>query len=149
MGKVLVNGATFSVDIDPSATLVAGAFTHTLVVNSSDRLNGKDGSQKAALKSDMEGQTPLPGLAYTTPSYPIPGAVTWQGDLNGSQESVIVSKSGSGVVVDDTPSGSTNFSVTAPASRATPPPLTDPNSSYGGSWSLSTTNNDRINTVES
>ena len=144
LGKIMVDGAGFSLTADSPA--LGGVTSITVTVNSSSHFISE--GNNAVLKSDMEGQSPVGPVPYTTADYPLPGGLTWDGKLYDSQESVKLTKDSFGVIVDDTNSGSVNWNVTVPASRATPPPLTDTTTTYEGTWNLTTTNQTKVNTVE-
>lgn len=149
LGNVIVDGATFTIAIDPPAALVAGPFIHTLIVNSSSNLRGKDGTKSASLKSDMEGQAPVAGLGYTNLLY-VGGTLSWDGVLSGSQESTKCTKDGSGVTVDDTPNGTVEFTIVIPAIDPGPP-APDPKGvggKYSGTWTLISANNVALTTNE-
>lgn len=163
MGKVIVGGATFLIIATvPVITVPLPAIpSHVLVVSSSSNLLGKDGTKKASLKTDMEGQSTVV-VGYTNPPFLFPGELTWDGKLSGSQESAKCTKDGSGAVVDDTPSGTVNFDVTTPAENPlmpVPPPnctpglpaipcMKDPSPSYPGTWTLLDANNTVLTTIE-
>lgn len=163
LGNVIVEGATFLIAADaPVVTVPTPAVaSHVLVVSSSSNLLGKDGTKKASLKTDMEGQTPVV-VGYINPPYTFSGILTWDGKLSGSQESTKCTKDGSGAIVDDTPSGTVNFDVTTPAENPllpTPPPnctpglpavpcAKDPSTTYPGTWTLLDANNTALTTNE-
>ena len=151
MGNVVVDGATYQVIADPPVvTIPTPAIpAGVLVVNSSSDLKGKDETKPASLKTDMEGQSSVTGIGYTNGSYTIPGVLSWDGKLNGSQESAKATKNGSGVTVDDTNSGSVTWTVVTPAQQpSVPSPIPDPNTEYPGTWTLISANNTALTTVE-
>ena len=149
LGKVIVDGATFTIAIDLPAVLTSGSFIHTLIVNSSANLRGKDGTKSASLKSDMEGQAPVAGLGYNNPPY-MGGILSWDGVLSGSQESTKCTKDTNGATVDDTNSGTVEFTIVTPAIDPGPP-APDPKGvggKYPGTWTLISANNTKLTTNE-
>lgn len=148
MGNVVVHGASFSIIVD-SPVVSPGVPSTTLSVSSSSKLQGD--SKNVALKSDMEGQAEIPGIAYINPPYTIPGVLKWDGIFSDSQESTKLKKDGSFVIVDDTISGSANFDVVTPANDPNPPvgpPIPDSSTSYPGTWSMSSAGQSKLTTTE-
>ena len=136
-------GAAFNITVTPPAAVSPGTST-TLSVGSLDALDSQ--GHRAALKSDMEGQASIGGVAYTkAPDY-AGGVLEWKGVFSGSQESTKVKKNGVGVTVDDTPSGSVIWDVFTPAISPTLGP--DSTTQYPGLWSLTTAGQDKVTTVE-
>jgi hypothetical protein len=137
MGNAIVDTATFTILATAPVVTVPTPVPVVLTVLSSSNLTAL--SLAAALKTDMEGQTPIQ-VGYSTPGFPIPGVLQWDGKLLGSQESTKLTKDGSGVIIDDTPSGTVVFDVITPAqvTNPVPPPPTffDPATSYPGIWTL-------------
>lgn len=120
---------------------------HVLVVNSSGNLKGKDGTKKASLKSDMEGQSPIQ-VGYIVGVFVTPGVLEWDGVLSGSYEAGKLTKDGNGVTLDNTSSGSVEWSVITPATNPSPPPASDPGGPYPGTWTLTTANNTALTCVD-
>lgn len=159
LGKVIVEGATFLITADaPVVTTPTPAIpSHSLTVSSDANVTSE--GKKAALKTDMEGQSSVGGIGYINPPYVIPGVLEWDGVLGGSQESEKLTKTGSKVIVDDTNSGSVTFNVTQPAEDPTQPPppppcvpgvscTPDTSSSYPGTWTLLDAGQTKLTTVE-
>lgn len=148
LGKVIVDGASYMVIADaPVVTVPVPAIpAGSLSVSSDNKLTSE--GKKAALKSDMEGQTPVAGIGYINPPYTVPGTLSWDGVLSGSQESVKLTKSGSGAIVDDTDSGAVEWTVVVPAQMPPTASTPDPNTSYPGTWTLLNANQTKLNTVE-
>jgi len=144
LGNVIVAGATFTITVDAPVVSV-GVPSHTLTVSSSGDLLGQ--SSKASLKSDMESQTPVPGIPYTNGAY-VGGILQWDGDLNGSQESTKLDKNDTGVVVDDTTSGPTTFTIVTPAQNTVPSPDPAFPGTYPGTWTLISAGQTKLVTVE-
>lgn len=145
MGNVVVDGASFSIIVLPPA-VSPGVPSTSLSVASSDKLKGDN--KKVALKSDMEGQSEIVGIAYFTAIYSVPGVIKWDGKFSGSQESTKLKKDNIFVVVDDTVSGSANFPVVTPAQMPPPPSTPDPATSYPGTWSMSNAGQNKLTTTE-
>lgn len=156
LGKVIVAGAIFLIIADPPIVTVPVPAIPSLplVINSSGNLKGF--SLNAALKTDMEGQTPVLGIGYTKPpTYMVPGTLSWDGKLNGSQESIKLEKDGSFVIVDDTASGAVEWTVVLPAQDPTTPPgcvppacNPDTGGPYPGTWTLLNAGQTKLVTVE-
>lgn len=145
MGNVVVNGASFSIIVKPPA-VSPGVPSTTLSVASSDKLQGD--SKKVALKSDMEGQSEIAGIAYFTATYTVPGVLKWDGKFIGSQESTKLKKDDTFVVVDDTVSGDADFPVVTPAQMPPPASTPDPSTSYPGTWSMVSPGQTKLTTTE-
>jgi len=148
LGNVIVAGGTVMVIVDlPTVSVPVPAIpSHTLTVSSSGDLLGQ--SSKAALKSDMEGQSYPTPVGYSTATYSVSGTLTWDGVLSGSQESTKLEKNVTAVVVDDTTSGSVVWTVGTPAQMPPPASTPDPSLDYPGTWTLLSAGQTKLVTVE-
>lgn len=144
MGNVIVNGASFTILITTAPPMAMVPPPPALVVSSNSELTGE--AKDASLKTDMEGQSPVGGVPYVTGVFTLPGVLEWDGDLLDSQESTKLTKDGNPVIVDDTISGSTNFTVTKPAQM--PDTTPDPVGTYPGIWTLVSNPNTKLTTNE-
>ena len=148
MGLVLVEGATISITVDSPVTS-PGVPAHVLTVSSSGKLTVD--TKKASLKSDMESQSGVSGIAYFSTAFPIPGTLDWDGVLIGSAESGKFDKDGSDVTIDDN-GGTVVWTVNTPAEivNPSPPPATleDMATSYPGSWSITDAGQSKLDTTE-
>ncbi|MHA2367134.1 MAG: hypothetical protein ACXAC7_24490 [Candidatus Hodarchaeales archaeon] len=135
---MVVNGASFDLEVDPPVTGIPAISTISLSVSSGDSvtIEGND----VTIKDDMESQTPIT-INYTNANYTMPGTLKWDGKLNDSQESSKVTKDDNPVIIDDTNSGTIKWEVVAPAQDVSPvpaggSPIPDSAASYNGKWTL-------------
>lgn len=156
MGYILVEGA--SITVSCTSPVVTAPISHTLTVSSSGKVTVD--AKKAALKSDMESQTPPAAQAYINPPFICGvGKIAWDGILSGAYESIKVTKDGLAIIVDDA-GGSANWPVDTPEQNPLIPPpppapcvcgvdcLEDPTSSYPGTWSINSAGQDKFDTTE-
>lgn len=146
MGNVIVEGPMITLAGDSPITITQAPVAFT--VSSSGKFTGD--AKKTALKSDMEGQTPIPSIPYIKTGGYVGGVVSWDGKLNGSQESAKMTKDGSAVVVDDTLSGAIDLIVVTPAIKPPPPPGGTPDTGgpYTGTWTLASAGQTKLKTTE-
>jgi hypothetical protein len=144
MGKIVVDSASFTLEVDAPVIGIPPVLPISLTVSSGNSASCEN--KAVAINEDMLSQ-PQVTIGYMSSPFDIPGVLLWDGKLNDGQESTKVIKDGKGVIVDDTTSGSITWNLMSPAiNPATGVPDAKP--SYTGKWNLIYTGQSKATTSE-